>query len=70
MPSATGFLGARPNADSHHLCRQRVTSMQSRLKTENTGYFRSRRPKSAMNSRETSNHLNVLFNATAANMIA
>jgi hypothetical protein len=70
MPSATGFLGARPNADAHHICRQRVATTQSRLRIENTGHFRSRRPKNAMNSRESSNHVNVLFNPTGANMIA
>ena len=44
--------------------------MQSRLKIEKTGYFRLHRPKNAMNSRESSNHVNVLFDPTAANMIA
>jgi hypothetical protein len=69
MPSATGFLGARPHADSHHVCRQRVTTKQSTLKIEKTGYFRLNRPKDDMNSPETSNHVNVLFDLAAANMI-
>jgi hypothetical protein len=70
MLGATGFLGALPRVDTHHLCGQRVTAIQAGLKNEKTGHFRSRQLQNAMNPRGSSNHVNVLFKSTAANMIA